>query len=67
MNRMKQTVLERPTEIWFQTNFDGDLWEAETGLIINTAALEEREAFLTVSRIPSAVSFGADQESQASA
>ena len=40
------------SEIWCQVSFDSDLWENESGLIVNTAALEEREMYFEVTRIP---------------
>jgi hypothetical protein len=43
-------------EKWWQDTQDLDLWHGEHGLIINTAALQEREAFYTVVRLPCTVS-----------
>lgn len=42
----------RPSELWYQTDFDADLWEATSGVIVNTDALNEREAFYQVVRVP---------------
>jgi hypothetical protein len=40
------------TEQWWQDSQDTDLWHGEHGVIINTAALDERKAFYTVIRLP---------------
>jgi len=61
MNNTQQHAPERPIEVWFQTNFDSDLWEAESGLIVNTDALNKREAYFAISRVPSAVNFDSNQ------
>ena len=61
MNNTQQHAPERPIEVWFQTNFDSDLWEAENGLIVNTDALDKREAYFAISRVPSAVNFDSSQ------
>ena len=42
----------RPSELWYQTDFDANLWEATSGVIVNTDALNEREAFYQVVRVP---------------
>lgn len=39
-------------EIWYQDASDSDLWVNEQGLIVNTAALEERTPFYEVIRVP---------------
>lgn len=61
MNYRNYNSNKRPIEVWFQTNFDHDLWEADNGLIVNTSALNEREAYFDVSRVPSAVSLSNKQ------
>lgn len=40
--------LLKTTEIWQRDNVDANLWHGEQGLIINTAALEERKFFFDV-------------------
>ena len=40
-------------ETWYQLASNPDLWEGASGLIINTAALQEREAYFEVTRIGS--------------
>ncbi len=44
-------LLTYGAEIWYQDNSDYDLWHGPQGLIVNTAALEEREAFYEVTRV----------------
>ena len=51
------TMTTRPKksfEVWHQDNETRDLWHAETGLMVNTAALKEREVYFDIVRIPSA-------------
>ena len=38
-------------EAWYQLASNPDLWEGAGGLIVNTAALEEREAYFEVTRV----------------
>jgi hypothetical protein len=45
---MNDMLKER--EIWYQDPVDNDLWHHESGLIVNTAALEERQAYYTIIR-----------------
>ncbi len=40
------------TEIWTQDIENPELWHGNYGVILNTAALDEREAFFDVTRIP---------------
>lgn len=35
-------------EIWQQDNWDKDLWHGDNGIIVNTAALKDREEFADV-------------------
>lgn len=37
-------------EVWVQDPVDSDLWHHESGLIVNTAALEERSAYYLIIR-----------------
>ena len=46
---MKDTIT-KPHETWHQFSSQPELWETDSGLIINTAALEEREAYFEVTR-----------------
>lgn len=39
------------TEIWTQDTENPDLWHGNYGVMINTAALNEREAYFDVIRI----------------
>jgi len=48
------TKLNKTIEIWRQDNDSQDLWHNNNGLIVNTAALNEREAYLEIMRIPNA-------------
>ncbi|CAN5810678.1 hypothetical protein BH24DEI2_BH24DEI2_11150 [soil metagenome] len=49
----------KPTELWRQLPDEPNLWEGEHGVLINTAALRERETFLDVTRV-AATSFDTD-------
>lgn len=39
-------------EIWYQDVEDSDLWFGEHGVMVNTAALNEREFYFDVIRVP---------------
>lgn len=41
----------KPTEIWRRDENDADLWNHTSGIIVNTAALEERARFFRVVRL----------------
>lgn len=41
----------KPVETWRQLPSDPDLWHHHNGVIVNSAALAEREYFYTVIRI----------------
>lgn len=45
---------EKQIEIWRQDNNSQDLWHGNNNIMINTSALNEREAYFEVIRIPSA-------------
>ena len=52
------------TELWQQDYQDQDLWHNEQGIMINTAALVEREAYFDIIRVPaSALSISNDLDS----
>ena len=38
----------KPTEVWHQDSHDADLWHGPHGVILNAAALEEREFYFDV-------------------
>ncbi len=40
----------RPVEIWTRDPEDKDLWHGAHGVIVNTAALEEREHYFSIQR-----------------
>jgi hypothetical protein len=40
------------TEVWTQDTQDSDLWHGKFGVMLNTVALDEREAFFDVIRVP---------------
>ena len=40
------------TETWYQDNEDADLWQGEHNLLINSEALNVRETFYTIVRVP---------------
>ncbi len=44
-------VALKPVETWRQLPGDPDLWHHHNGVIVNSAALAEREYFYTVIRI----------------
>lgn len=39
-------------EVWRQDTDNQDLWHGDNHLIVNTAALQEREAYYEIVRIP---------------
>ncbi|MGL4611663.1 MAG: hypothetical protein ACRCYY_18625 [Trueperaceae bacterium] len=39
-------------ETWYQDLEDGNLWHGTHGVILNTAALIEREFFYNIQRVP---------------
>jgi hypothetical protein len=39
------------TEVWYQDPEDGNLWHGTHGVIVNTAALVEREFFYNIERV----------------
>ena len=43
-------LASKPSE-WRQLPGEPDLWQGEHGVLINTAALREREAFFEVTRV----------------
>ncbi len=45
-----QNEVFKAKEIWTQDHQDADLWIAENGVMVNTAALTEREEFFSVER-----------------
>ena len=57
-------TLGKQTELWRQLPDEPDLWEGEHGVLINTAALLERETFFDVTRI-TAADFNSDHTSEA--
>jgi hypothetical protein len=40
-------------ELWYQDHQDANLWHGKHGVMVNTAALNEREFYYTVVRIAS--------------
>ena len=40
------------TEVWTQDLERPDLWHGKYGLMVNTVALNEREAYFEVTRVP---------------
>lgn len=41
----------RPTEVWYQDTDSPDLWHGDNGVIVNTAALDERGFYFNVLRV----------------
>jgi hypothetical protein len=48
-------------ELWYQDPEDSNLWHGKHGVIVNTAALNEREFYYTVVRIASKPFYQAEQ------
>ena len=44
-------MINKSIEIWMQDTQNLDLWHSEEGLIVNTAALKEREDYFDVHRV----------------
>ena len=52
-------------EVWHQDSAEKDLWINENGLLVNTAALEERASYFEVAeliRMPAQLAPASDQE-----
>jgi hypothetical protein len=49
------------TEIWTQDTQDHDLWHGNYGVMVNTAALNEREGIFEVIRVPAMPPRGQEQ------
>ena len=47
----------KASEIWYQDLEDTHLWRGKHGILLNTAALNEREFYYTVIRIASQPSY----------
>lgn len=41
----------KPSEVWYQDNDSLDLWHGDNGVIINTAALDERGFYYNILRV----------------
>ena len=54
-------TFSKPTELWRQLPDEPDLWHGENGVILNSAALLEREFYFDIVRSPS-TNFGNSQE-----
>lgn len=53
-------------EIWYQDSLEQDLWVGESGLLVNTAALDERASCFEVAelvRVPAQPVLASNQES----
>jgi hypothetical protein len=46
-----KTLLTLETEVWYQDREDGDYWHGKRGIIVNTAALNEREVYYEIIRV----------------
>jgi hypothetical protein len=42
----------KASEVWYQDVEDSNLWFGEHGVMVNTAALDEREFYYDVIRVP---------------
>lgn len=48
--------VEKPSEVWTRDPEDPDLWHAPSGLMLNSAALAERESYFRIERrLPTAL------------
>lgn len=56
-NRMYADNQLKATEVWYQDVEDSNLWYGEHGVMVNTAALEEREFYYEVIRVAHHPSF----------
>ena len=45
------TQFHKVSEVWYQDALEPGLWHNDKGLIVNTAALQERETFFEVTRV----------------
>ena len=55
-------ALLKPTETWRQDTTDRDLWHHASGVIVNSAALDQREPYYTIIRVGAADSaYGQEQ------
>ena len=43
----------KPYEVWRQDVKDQDLWHGSKGVMVNSAALEARQVFFEIIRVPS--------------
>ncbi len=58
----EQSSTLRPVEIWRQDPSDPELWHGREGLIVNTAALLEREYYFSIIRVSGSESaYGREQ------
>ena len=48
---MKTLLALKDSEVWYQDREDRDYWHGEHGLIVNTAALNERDFYYAIVRI----------------
>ena len=44
-------IVSKPTEVWRQDADEPDLWHGDSGVIVNSAALREREAYFDLTRV----------------
>jgi hypothetical protein len=51
------------TEVWYQDVEDSNLWFGEHGVMVNTAALDEREFYFDVIRVPHQPSYARQDRS----
>jgi hypothetical protein len=56
-NRMYAENQLKATEVWYQDVEDSNLWYGEHGVMVNTAALEEREFYYEIIRVAHHPSF----------
>jgi hypothetical protein len=52
MKNAKSTQSLKSKEVWYQDPEDSNLWHGTHGVIVNTAALIEREFFYNIERVP---------------
>jgi hypothetical protein len=49
--RTKDLSTLKKSEVWYQDPEDSNLWHGTHGVIVNTAALVEREFFYNITRV----------------
>ena len=51
----------KTSEVWYQDTVNSDMWHGKHGVIINTAALNEREFYYDIIRITQQASYSKER------